>query len=68
MKPNDEFIDVRKPQLGCKVIACHVSAAALEIGRELYSRNPPAGDRPTPEFLLFDGHRIDIADASVDRD
>ena len=54
-------------QLGCKVIACDVSAAALQIGRELYSRNPPAGDRPTPEFLLFDGHRIDLADASVDR-
>jgi SAM-dependent methyltransferase len=54
-------------QLGCKVIACDVSAAALEIGRELYRRNPPAGDRPAPEFLLFDGHRFDLADASVDR-
>lgn len=54
-------------QLGCKVIACDVSAAALEIGRELYRRNPPAGDRPIPEFLLFDGHRMDLPDASVDR-
>jgi SAM-dependent methyltransferase len=54
-------------QLGCKVIACDVSAAALEIGRELYRRNPPAGDRPAPEFLLFDGHKIDLPDASVDR-
>jgi len=54
-------------QLGCKVIACDVSAAALRIGREVYNRNPPAGDRPTPKFLLFDGHRIDFADASVDR-
>jgi SAM-dependent methyltransferase len=54
-------------QLGCKVIACDVSATALQIGRELYSRNPTAGDRPAPEFLLFDGHRIDLADACVDR-
>jgi SAM-dependent methyltransferase len=54
-------------QLGCKVIACDVSAAALQIGRELYKRNPPAGDQPAPEFLLFDGHRIDLADACVDR-
>ena len=54
-------------QLGCKVIACDVSAAALQIGRELYNRQPPAGDRPLPQFLLFDGHRIDLADASVDR-
>lgn len=54
-------------QLGCKVIACDVSVAALQIGRELYTRSPPAGDQPAPEFLLFDGHRIDLADASVDR-
>jgi SAM-dependent methyltransferase len=54
-------------QLGCKVIACDVSASALEIGRELYRRNPPAGDRPAPEFLLFDGHKFDLPDASVDR-
>ena len=54
-------------QLGCKVIACDVSATALQIGRELYSRYPPAGNRPAPEFLLFDGHRIDLEDASVER-
>ncbi|MEP6911798.1 MAG: class I SAM-dependent methyltransferase [bacterium] len=54
-------------QLGCKVIACDVSASALQIGRELYHRNPPAGDLPPPHFLLFDGHRIDLGDASVDR-
>ncbi|HVQ37079.1 MAG TPA: class I SAM-dependent methyltransferase [Pyrinomonadaceae bacterium] len=54
-------------QLGCKVIACDVSASALEIGRELYRRNPPAGDRPEPEFLLFDGHNLNLPDASVDR-
>jgi SAM-dependent methyltransferase len=54
-------------QLGCKVIACDVSATALQIGRELYKRNPPAGDQPAPEFLLFDGHRLDCPDAFVDR-
>ena len=54
-------------QLGCKVIACDVSATALQIGRELYSRYPPAGNRPAPEFLLFDGHRIDLEDAAVER-
>lgn len=54
-------------QLGCKVIACDVSASALQIGRELYNRNPPAGDRHPPHFLLFDGHTIDLGDESVDR-
>ena len=54
-------------QLGCRVIACDVSPTALNMGRELYTRYPPAGNRPTPEFLTFDGHRIDLADASVER-
>ena len=54
-------------QLGCKVIACDVSATALQIGREHYNRNGPFGDQPAPEFLHFDGRRIDLADGSVDR-
>jgi SAM-dependent methyltransferase len=54
-------------QLGCKVIACDVSPTALEIGRELFARQPIAGERPPPQFLLFDGQHLDLADASVDR-
>lgn len=54
-------------QLGCQVIACDVSPTALQIGRELYSRYPPAGNRPAPQFLIFDGHHIDLADGSVER-
>ena len=54
-------------QLGCKVIACDVSSTALRIGRELFARFPIVGERPAPEFLLFDGHHFDLADASVDR-
>jgi len=54
-------------QLGCQVIACDVSTAALEIGRELYLRYPPAGNRPAPQFLAFDGRHLDLPDASVER-
>jgi ubiquinone/menaquinone biosynthesis C-methylase UbiE len=54
-------------QLGCKVIAVDVSLTALNIGRELYARQPPFGDRPAPELFLFDGHRIALPDGSVDR-
>lgn len=54
-------------QLGCRVIACDVSPTALQIGRELYARYPPAGNRPTPEFLLFDGRHIELKEASVER-
>ncbi|ASR34531.1 hypothetical protein BAY61_05480 [Prauserella marina] len=54
-------------QLGCKVIALDVSPTALELGKQLYERLPVLGDQPSPEFLVFDGHRIDLPDAAVDR-
>lgn len=54
-------------QLGCEVIVLDVSPTALEIARELYKRQPVQGDRPAPSFLQFDGRRIDLPDASVDR-
>jgi SAM-dependent methyltransferase len=54
-------------QLGCRVILLDVSATALRIAQELYARVPVIGDQPAPEFLVFDGRRIDLLDGSVDR-
>jgi SAM-dependent methyltransferase len=54
-------------QLGCRAILLDVSASALQIAREQYRRVPVIGDRPAPVFLQFDGRRIDLPDASVDR-
>lgn len=54
-------------QLGCQVIAVDVSPTALRIGQELYKRYPVVGTRPEPRFMVFDGRRIDLPDASVDR-
>ena len=54
-------------QLGLKVIALDVSQTALKMGEELYQRQPVFGDQPKPAFLHFDGQRIDLDDASVDR-
>jgi len=54
-------------QLGCKVISADVSETALEIGRELYRRQPVFGPQPEPVFLKFDGHHLDLPDESVDR-
>lgn len=54
-------------QLGYEVIASDVSETALDVGRQLFERMPVAGDRPRPRFLHFDGRRIDLPDASVDR-
>lgn len=54
-------------QLGCATIALDVSPTALELGKELFARLPPLGDQPAPRFLLFDGRRVELPDASVDR-
>lgn len=54
-------------QLGCRMILLDVAPTALEIAKELYERQPAIGDRPAPQFLQFDGRRISLEDASVDR-
>lgn len=54
-------------QLGCRVTLLDVSPTALRIAQALYQRVPVVGDRPAPEFLTFDGTRIDLPDASIDR-
>ena len=54
-------------QLGCEAIALDVSPTALELGKQLFARLPPIGSTPPPRFLVFDGRRIDLPDASVDR-
>ena len=54
-------------QLGCRMILMDVAPTALEIARDVYKRLPPIGERPEPRFLVFDGKRIDLEDASVDR-
>jgi SAM-dependent methyltransferase len=55
-------------QLNCQPICCDVSQAALDIGRRLFAEQPPIGATAfTPVFLQFDGHRIALDDASVDR-
>jgi SAM-dependent methyltransferase len=55
-------------QLNCQAICCDASPAALEIGRRLFAEHPLIGTAVyTPRFLPFDGHTIDLPDASVDR-
>jgi ubiquinone/menaquinone biosynthesis C-methylase UbiE len=54
-------------QLGCQSILTDVSPTALKIAAELFERQPVIGDRPPPQFVRFDGYRIDVPDASVDR-
>jgi hypothetical protein len=37
------------------------------VGQALYARYPVIGKQPPPRFLHFDGRRIELPDASVDR-
>lgn len=55
-------------QLNCKAICCDASRTALEMGRRLFEEYPLIGTVVfKPVFLWFDGHHIDLPDASVDR-
>jgi 2-polyprenyl-3-methyl-5-hydroxy-6-metoxy-1,4-benzoquinol methylase len=54
-------------QMGCRVVVLDVSETALRMAREVYARQPVIGVQPPPEFLRFDGRRIDAADGSIDR-
>ena len=55
-------------QLNCGVICCDPSAVALDIGRRFFEEHPPlTRELQPPRFLRFDGHRLELADESVDR-
>jgi SAM-dependent methyltransferase len=54
-------------QLGCRVVLLDVSPTALTLARDLYDRQPVIGERPEPQFLTFDGRRIDLGNGAVDR-
>src|SRR5262245_235521 len=55
-------------QANCQPICCDTSRTALEIGRRLFAELPLLGTAVfRPRFLLFDGHRLDLPDESVDR-
>lgn len=54
--------------MGCEVIACDVSRAALDLGRRLFEEQPlPPPSVAKPRFLHFDGRKLDLPDGSVDR-
>lgn len=52
--------------MGCSVIAVDVSRNALKLGEEIAARDPIRGDLDLT-FLPYDGERIALEDASIDR-
>jgi SAM-dependent methyltransferase len=54
-------------RFGCRTIAVDVSPSALAIGRRVFERDPRTNWSLDPQFLAYDGHRLPVADGSVDR-
>lgn len=54
-------------RLLCRTISVDISATALRLGEELFRSEPRVRMEFEPVFLPYDGHHIDLPDASVDR-
>jgi SAM-dependent methyltransferase len=52
---------------GCRTVAVDVSPTALSMGRALFERDPHTNWTLEPAFLAYDGHRISVLDATIDR-
>lgn len=52
---------------GCRTIAVDVSETGLALGRELFQRHRGTRWDLEPRFLVYDGHRLPLPDASCDR-
>jgi len=51
---------------GCRTKSVDVSPTALQFGRTVFDRDPRTNWTLSPEFIVYDGHRIPIDDASCD--
>jgi SAM-dependent methyltransferase len=54
-------------RFGCRTIAVDVSSSALAIGRRVFERDPRTNWSLDPQFLVYDGHTVPVADGTVDR-
>ena len=53
--------------LGAKMILSDVSESGLKIAAERFNKNPIFGTHVPPKYLHFNGRKLDLPDASVDR-
>ncbi len=51
---------------GCRTVAVDVSRTALELGRQLFEREPGTNWSLHPRFVAFDGYTLPIDDAVCD--
>ena len=54
-------------RFGCRTIAVDVSWSALQVGKQLFDRDPRTNWSLDPRFLAYDGRTLPVADGSVER-
>ncbi len=54
-------------RLRCRTVSIDVSAAALDVAREMFRNDARHHSELAPEFRVYDGHHIPLEDASCDR-
>ena len=61
------WLSVLLARLGCETISVDVSPTALELGQELFSSESHRMPGAKARFIPYDGHRLPLPDACVDR-
>ena len=51
---------------GCRTVSVDVSRTALEIGKQLFEREPSTNWSLNPRFVPYDGHTLPLDDAMCD--
>lgn len=54
-------------QMGCDAIGVDIAPSALRLAEQLKAARPPAQGAGTLSFAAYDGHRLPVDDASLDR-
>ncbi len=54
-------------RFGCPTVSVDVSPTAIDLARRLFAADPQTNRALKPEFRVYDGHRLPLAAASVDR-
>jgi SAM-dependent methyltransferase len=54
-------------RMWCRTVSVDISPTALALGRELFAQDPRQRPELEPRFVPYDGRRLPLADAAVDR-
>lgn len=61
------WLTIALSQMGCDAVGVDIAPQALRLAEALKARRAPARGGGTVDFLAYDGRRLPLEDASVDR-